>query len=89
MHTALRELVPAVQIGDDPAGLHELLLLPSGVEESSVLAAAASRGVGLEGLSWHRYAAGPGALLAGYAHLGEASLWEAIRRLADAVASVA
>jgi GntR family transcriptional regulator/MocR family aminotransferase len=86
---ALREHVPAVVVGADPAGLHEVLHLPAALDEPSLLAAAARRSVGLEGLSWHRHAAdGPAGVLAGYANLPEPSLEEAVRRLAQAVTEV-
>jgi GntR family transcriptional regulator/MocR family aminotransferase len=85
--TALPELVPAIRPREDPAGVFEVLDLPPGMDESSLLAAAARRGVGLEGLSWHRSADGSrGGLLAGYAALPEPALLQAIRLLADAVA---
>lgn len=83
---ALAEHVPDARVGDDPAGLHELVWLPDGTDEAAVLAAAAHRGVGLEGLSWHRNSAdGSPGLLAGYAALPEPSLREAVRRLGAAI----
>ena len=86
---AVRERIPALRCGDDPAGLHEVLLLPPGVDEPGLLAAAAHRGVGLDGLSWHRSAAlGPSGVLAGYAGLSSPALAEAVRRLADAFAEL-
>jgi GntR family transcriptional regulator/MocR family aminotransferase len=86
---ALRRDVPGVGMREDPAGLFELLELPAGLDEASLLAAAARRGVGLEGLAWHRSAgAGPAGLLAGYANVSESAIGEAVRRLADAVAEV-
>ncbi len=48
-----RRLADAQVIGI-PAGLYALVLLGSGLAEEAVLSAAASRGVGLEGLAWHR-----------------------------------
>jgi GntR family transcriptional regulator/MocR family aminotransferase len=59
------------------------------VDESALLTAAARRGVGLEGLSWHRSAAeGPSGLLAGYANLPEAAIAQAVRLLAEAIEEV-
>jgi GntR family transcriptional regulator / MocR family aminotransferase len=87
---ALRELVPGARTRADAAGVFELVELPRAVDEPSVLAAAARRGVGLEGLAWHRSGdAGPGGVLAGYAGLPEPALAHAVRLLAEAVASVA
>jgi GntR family transcriptional regulator / MocR family aminotransferase len=87
---ALRRDVPAALAGDDPAGLFEALQFPAGVDEPALLAAAARRGVGLEGLSWHRSAAdGPSGVLAGYANLPETAIAQAVRKLAEAVQEVA
>jgi GntR family transcriptional regulator/MocR family aminotransferase len=86
----LRELVPAARPREDPAGVFELLELPAGVDEPGLLAAAARRGVGLEGLSWHRAAdVGPGGVLAGYAGLSEPAMLQAARLLAEAMEEVA
>jgi GntR family transcriptional regulator/MocR family aminotransferase len=86
---ALSERLPALRPRDDPAGVFEVIDLPPGMDESSLLAAAARRGVGLEGLSWHRSAAGEaGGLLAGYAGLPEPALEQAVRLLAEAAAEV-
>ena len=86
---ALRAHVPAARLDEDPAGLFEVLHLPAGLDEPALLAAAARRGVGLEGLSWHRSTSGgPAGLLAGYANLSESALAQAVRKLADAVEEV-
>lgn len=86
---ALREHLPATTVHEDPAGLFEALHLPAGVGEPALLAAAARRGVGLEGLSWHRSAAdGPAGVLAGYANLAESAITQAVRMLAEAVVEV-
>ena len=37
--------------GDGAAGLYELVELPAGVDEAALIAAAAERGVGVEGVS--------------------------------------
>jgi GntR family transcriptional regulator/MocR family aminotransferase len=85
----LRRDLPVATVHEDPAGLFEALHLPAGVDEPALLAAAARRGVGLEGLSWHRSAAeGPSGLLAGYANLPEAAIAQAVRLLAEAVEEV-
>jgi GntR family transcriptional regulator/MocR family aminotransferase len=85
----LGELVPSARHRDDPAGLFELVELPTELDEPSLLAAAARRGVGLEGLSWHH--AGPldsPGLLVGYGGVSEPALARAMQLLADAVAEV-
>ena len=81
---------PTPRIREDPAGLFELLELPAGVDEPSLLAAAARRGVGLEGLSWHHSGDVRSAgVLVGYAGLAEPALVQAVRLLAEAMAEVA
>ncbi|WP_026909932.1 PLP-dependent aminotransferase family protein [Patulibacter minatonensis] len=87
---AVEHHLPGVRTGDDPAGLHELLLLPDGTDEPAVLAAAARRGVGLEGLALHRHdgRAGRPGVLAGYAATTPPAIDRAIALLAEAVAEV-
>jgi GntR family transcriptional regulator/MocR family aminotransferase len=72
-----------------PAGLFELVELPPATNESALLAAAATRGVGMEGLSWHRFAHGgaPGVLL-GYGNLSEPAIEHGVRLIAQALAEV-
>jgi GntR family transcriptional regulator / MocR family aminotransferase len=86
----VRELVPAARTRADPAGTFELVELPGGVDEPGLLAAAARRGVGLEGLSWHhsRDVRSPGVLV-GYAGVSEPALVQGVRLLAEAIAEVA
>jgi len=66
-------------------GLHILVDLPEGVNEPSLLAAAARRGVGLEGLSLHSYTGRcrPGLVL-GHAYLAEPAIERGVELLADA-----
>jgi len=85
----LRELVPAARARDDPAGVFELVQLPAGVDEPSLLAAAARRGVGLEGLAQHHSSDVQSAgVLIGYAALSEPALPEAVRIVAEAMAEI-
>ncbi len=72
-----------------PAGLFELVELPAATNESALLAAAGARGVGMEGLSWHRFAHGgvPGILL-GYGNLSEPAIEQGVRLIAQALAEV-
>ncbi len=69
------------------AGLFELVELPAGTDEPALLAAAAERGVGMEGLSWHRFAHGgaPGLLL-GYGNLSEPAIEHGVHLIAQALA---
>jgi GntR family transcriptional regulator/MocR family aminotransferase len=72
--------------GSDPAGLVELVTLPEAVDEASFVAAAAARGVGLEGLATHRMQpSGPGGVLVSYAALPEPALARAVALLGDAL----
>jgi GntR family transcriptional regulator/MocR family aminotransferase len=69
------------------AGLFALVGLPAGTDEAAVVHAAAARGVGLDGLSLHRYAGtGEPALLLGYGNLPEPAIAQGVRLLAEAVA---
>lgn len=89
LRAAVREHLPMVRTVHDSAGLHETILLPDSLDEPSLVAAATRRGVGVEGLSWHRHAPeGPAGILAGFANLAEPALEQAVRRLADAAADV-
>ena len=74
----------------DPAGLFELLKLPAEIDEPSLIAAAARRGVGLEGLSVHCATENSeGGVLLGYAAVSEAALARAIELLAESFAEAA
>ena len=66
-------------------GLHILVDLPAATDEPALIAAAARRGVGIEGLSLHSYAGDCGpALVLGHAHLPEAAIARGVRLLAAA-----
>ena len=71
------------------AGLFELVELPAEVDEARLLRAAAARGVGIEGLSWHRFTAGgpPGVLL-GYGNLSEPAIEHGVRLIGEALEEV-
>jgi GntR family transcriptional regulator/MocR family aminotransferase len=86
---ALAREIPAARPRGTAAGLFELVELPSGVEEPALVSAAAERGVGLDGLALHRYAAGgaPGIVL-GFGSLAEPAIERGIRLLAAAVEAV-
>jgi GntR family transcriptional regulator/MocR family aminotransferase len=83
---ALARWLPQGQVrAGSGAGLYELVGLPAGIDEAALLAAAAARGVGVEGLSWHRFLPGgaPGVLL-GYGNLSEPAIEQGVRLLAEA-----
>ncbi len=86
---ALARWLPQGVASGAAAGLFELVLLPEEIDESVLLKAAAERGVGMEGLSWHRFTpGGPPGLLLGYGNLSEPALEQGVRLLADAYATV-
>jgi GntR family transcriptional regulator/MocR family aminotransferase len=86
---ALARWIPEAGVEGIAAGLYALVLLPPGVSESALLASAAERDVGMEGLSWHRADSsdGPPGLLLGYANLPEAAIGNGIQRIAEAAAA--
>jgi GntR family transcriptional regulator/MocR family aminotransferase len=86
---ALARWLPQGRPRGTPAGLFELVELPAATNESALLAAAEARGVGMEGLSWHRFAHGgvPGVLL-GYGNLSEPAIEQGVRLIAQALAEV-
>ncbi len=86
---ALTRHLPEAHTSAAAAGLFELVGLPDGIDEPALLKAAAARGVGMEGLSLHRFTPGgsPGVLL-GFGNLSEPAIEQGIRLLADAYAAV-
>ena len=85
---ALAKQLPEARPGESAAGLYELVELPEGVDEAATVAAAAERGVGVEGLALHRFlAGGPPGLVLGFACLPEPALEHGARLLAEAVVS--
>ncbi|MGH2834877.1 MAG: PLP-dependent aminotransferase family protein [Solirubrobacteraceae bacterium] len=82
---ALASLMPDARPSQASAGLFELVRLPAGTDEPALVRAAAERGVGVEGLALHRYAASEEpALLLGYAALAEPAIEQGVRLLAGA-----
>src|SRR6478672_4200590 len=67
-------------------GLHLMAAIPDEIDEPALLAAAARRRIGLEGLSLHSYTGEcpPGVVL-GHAYLAEAAIGRGIRLLAQVV----
>lgn len=87
---AFAEFLPEVEVNGIRAGLHLYVELPAGCTEDAVTAAAAERGVRVEPVGPMREdaAAGPQALVLGYAMLAEDRLHEAVRRIAEACRAV-
>jgi GntR family transcriptional regulator / MocR family aminotransferase len=86
---ALARHLPEARVEEGAAGLYELAELPPEVDEPALIAAAGSRGVGLEGLALHRFRPGgaPGLVL-GFAALPEAAIEKSIGLVAEALAEV-
>ncbi len=86
---ALAQWLPQAHPMGEPAGLYEMVRLPSGVDEHALLTAAATRGVGAEGLSQHRFTTGgPPGLVLGYGNLSEPAIEQGVRLLGEAFAQV-
>jgi len=86
---ALARHLPEASASAGAAGLYELVELPKGVDEAALVAAAADRGVGLDGLALHRFSpGGPPGLVMGFACLSEPALEHGIRLLAEALEEV-
>jgi GntR family transcriptional regulator/MocR family aminotransferase len=87
--TALRERVPELEPAGVAAGLHLVAWLPPDLDEATVVAAAARRGLGVYGVGPYRIArTGPGGLIFGYATLGERTIEEGIGLLAAVLEEV-
>jgi GntR family transcriptional regulator/MocR family aminotransferase len=86
---ALARHLPEARVEEGAAGLYELAELPPAVDEPALVAAAASRGVGLEGLALHRFRPGgaPGLVL-GFAGLPEAAIEKSVALVGEALAEV-
>lgn len=86
------ERLPGCAVGGLPAGLHCLVELPAGTPEAAVVAAAARRGVRLEGLSAFAAAGADEsrrpAVVVGYGAPGAHAFDAALDAAADAIAEV-
>ena len=82
----LSQSLPEAQVRGVAAGLFVLVLLPDGVDEEALVSAAAARGVGVEGLSWHR-SSGRGApgLVLGFANVSHAAIERGVGELRRAL----
>jgi GntR family transcriptional regulator/MocR family aminotransferase len=82
---ALDRHLPEARAAAGAAGLYELVELPREIDEGALVAAAAERGVGIEGLSLHRFnPGGPPGLVLGFGCLAEPAIDHGIRLLAEA-----
>jgi GntR family transcriptional regulator/MocR family aminotransferase len=78
--TALKRRLPEVELSGAVAGLYVVVGLPDDLSEQTVLAAARSRGIALEGVG----GSSP-ALVVGYANLADAGVAPAVEALAASV----
>jgi GntR family transcriptional regulator/MocR family aminotransferase len=86
---SLERHLPALRVDEGAAGLFELAMLPAGIDESTLISAAAGRGVGIEGLALHRFKpGGPAGLLLGFAGLPEPAIEQSARLLAAALGEI-
>jgi GntR family transcriptional regulator / MocR family aminotransferase len=86
---ALAERLPELEPVGIAAGLHLVAHLPGDLDEAPVVAAAAERGVAVDGLAPYRVSCdGRPGLIFGYAALGEREIAEGVELLAAAVADV-
>jgi GntR family transcriptional regulator / MocR family aminotransferase len=87
--TALGELLPDLEPAGIAAGLHLVAYLPRDLDESTVIEAAARRGLAAYGLGPYRISSeGRGGLIFGYATLGERTITEGVGILGEAIADV-
>ena len=85
---ALARDLPELRPHGAAAGLHLLVDLPSDVDEAALVAAAQSRGVGLDGLAPHTARPHPPAVILGYGRIAEPAIGPGVRALAAAVQAV-
>jgi GntR family transcriptional regulator/MocR family aminotransferase len=86
LHEALASRLPEARPAGAAAGLFELVELEADVREASLIEAAAGLGVGLEGLSLHRFAAADRAgLVLGFGNLAEPAIAHGLGLTADAL----
>ena len=81
---ALRRHAPRVRVSGIAAGLHALVELPDALDEETIVARAAERGLSLQGLGEYAHGAHthPPALVVGYAKPPEHAFTGAVARLA-------
>jgi GntR family transcriptional regulator/MocR family aminotransferase len=82
---ALAHHLPDAHVDGIAAGLHLVVRLLDGADESRVVDAARARGVGADGLSEHRFAPGPPALLLGYGRIPASAIAAAVHELVSSI----
>jgi GntR family transcriptional regulator/MocR family aminotransferase len=83
---ALARWLPQARVVEGSAGLYELAELPEDLDEAALVAAAARRGVGLDGLALHRFdPRGAPGLVLGFGCLAEPAIEHGIRLLSKAL----
>ena len=82
---ALARHAPDLELRGLAAGFHVLVLLPAGVTEEEVVAAARERSVGVYGLADHMFGERrwPPALVMGFGNVGEGAIEKGIASIAD------
>jgi GntR family transcriptional regulator/MocR family aminotransferase len=86
---ALRERIPDLEPAGIAAGLHLVAYLPSDLDETTLVDAAARRGLALYGLAPYRISCeGRAGLIFGYATLDEPTIVEGVEILAEVIADV-
>ena len=86
---ALREGAPDLEPAGIAAGLHLIAYLPSDLDETTLVEAAARRGLAVYGVAPYRISSdGRGALIFGYATLPERTIVEGVEVLAEAIDEV-
>jgi GntR family transcriptional regulator/MocR family aminotransferase len=78
--------LPGCRVTGVAAGLYALALLAPDTDEHAMLRAAATRGVGLEGLSAHGGADGAPGILLGYASLSRREIERGVAAIGEAYA---
>jgi GntR family transcriptional regulator/MocR family aminotransferase len=85
---ALSRSLPDARVRGVAAGLFVLVVLPDAVDEEALVSAAAARGVGVEGLAWHRLRdGGPPGIVLGFANLPHAAIERGVAELRRALES--
>ena len=85
---ALAERVPDLRPAGIAAGLHLVAWLPDDLDEADVIAAAAARGIAVNGVSPYRIRAGAGGLIFGYSTASESGIRRGVDGLAQAIAEI-
>jgi GntR family transcriptional regulator/MocR family aminotransferase len=86
---ALSRRLPWLEPAGVAAGLHLVTWLPRGLDEATVVDAAARSGVGIEGVTPYRIShPGPGGLIFGYATVNEQAIAEGVDILAGIIAGL-